>query len=75
MEIQITKGVLDTRSNLVLHMDLEKRPSLVTFLSFRNIERLTISFKELTRDLLLGVMSGHLSNLLTLLILQHSVMV
>jgi hypothetical protein len=27
MEIQITKGVLDTRSDLVLHMDLEKRPS------------------------------------------------
>ena len=27
MEIQITKGILDTRSNLVLYVDLEKRPS------------------------------------------------
>ena len=27
MEIQITKGILDTRSRLVLHVDLEKRPS------------------------------------------------
>ena len=27
MEIQITKGILDTRTRLVLHVDLEKRPS------------------------------------------------
>ena len=27
MEIQINKGILDTRSSLVLHVDLEKRPS------------------------------------------------
>jgi hypothetical protein len=27
MEIQITKGILDTRANLVLYVDLEKRPS------------------------------------------------
>ena len=27
MEIQINKGILDTRASLVLHVDLEKRPS------------------------------------------------